>query len=187
MAKISRSKMGRGHDPQSAPQSRVQGEGGRDGQQQKEAGQAPGEQARRAPGRKSGASATVRQLRVRRVSRDEVVMGLDTTHDCWHGAYSAFGRWRTRIAACIGLTLSEMFGFGGDKPWPSPTAEPLVYLLDHSDCDGEIEAKHCTAIADRLEALLPHLDGFDVGHIGCWRDKTQHRRASLGSRVRREC
>ena len=26
-------------------------------------------------------------------------MGLDTTHDCWHGPYSMFMRWRTAIAA----------------------------------------------------------------------------------------
>src|SRR5437016_2133419 len=30
-------------------------------------------------------------------------MGLDTTHDCWHGAYSAFMRWRTKLAEVAGL------------------------------------------------------------------------------------
>ncbi len=29
-------------------------------------------------------------------------MGLDTSHDCWHGAYSAFGRWRRAIAEAAG-------------------------------------------------------------------------------------
>lgn len=25
-------------------------------------------------------------------------MGLDTSHDCWRGAYSAFNRWRRALA-----------------------------------------------------------------------------------------
>jgi hypothetical protein len=29
-------------------------------------------------------------------------MGLDTTHDCWHGAYSAFMRWRRKLAEVAG-------------------------------------------------------------------------------------
>lgn len=39
-------------------------------------------------------------------------MGLDTTHDCWHGAYSAFMRWRKMLAAAAGLPpLLLMDGF----------------------------------------------------------------------------
>ena len=39
-------------------------------------------------------------------------MGLDTTHDCWHGAYSAFMRWRQEIARIAGLPpLDLMEGF----------------------------------------------------------------------------
>jgi len=39
-------------------------------------------------------------------------MGLDTSHDCWHGAYSAFNRWRTTIARVAGLPpLELMEGF----------------------------------------------------------------------------
>ena len=30
-------------------------------------------------------------------------MGLDTSHDCWHGPYSAFNRWRTAIAKLAGF------------------------------------------------------------------------------------
>jgi hypothetical protein len=29
-------------------------------------------------------------------------MGLDTSHECWHGAYSSFGRWRGWIAEQLG-------------------------------------------------------------------------------------
>jgi len=39
-------------------------------------------------------------------------MGLDTTHGCWHGAYSAFMRWREEIAKVAGLPpLMLMEGF----------------------------------------------------------------------------
>lgn len=38
-------------------------------------------------------------------------MGLDTSHDCWHGAYSAFNRWREGIAKAAGIPLPLMEGF----------------------------------------------------------------------------
>jgi hypothetical protein len=41
-------------------------------------------------------------------------MGLDTTHGCWHGAYSAFHRWRSQLAEIAGLPPLEMMeGFWG--------------------------------------------------------------------------
>ena len=102
-------------------------------------------------------------------------MGLDTSHGCWHGAYSEFHRWRKQLASQIGINLDDMQGFGGSgKPWPSADQEPLVHLLNHSDCDGVIAHEHCLAIADRLTALLPGLPpGDGGGHIGGWRATTQ--------------
>lgn len=39
-------------------------------------------------------------------------MGLDTTHDAWHGAYSAFMRWRQELCVAAGLPpLELMEGF----------------------------------------------------------------------------
>ncbi len=39
-------------------------------------------------------------------------MGLDTTHDAWSGAYSAFHRWRSEVARLKGLPpLELMQGF----------------------------------------------------------------------------
>lgn len=38
-------------------------------------------------------------------------MGLDTSHGAWHGAYSAFHRWRKEIAKCLGIPLDLMEGF----------------------------------------------------------------------------
>ena len=38
--------------------------------------------------------------------------------------------------------------------WECLKPDPLLYLLNHSDCDGEITAKRSSRIADRLEELL---------------------------------
>ena len=128
-------------------------------------------------------------------------MGLDTSHDCWHGAYSAFMRWRQKLCAVAGLPpLQLMDGFfkrgNYEDPFtklvdsnPEGTAEtfyqclpikwdalkpsPLHKLLNHSDCDGEIASEDCGPIADCLEALLPLLEGDGGGHIGGYRLKTQ--------------
>ena len=51
-------------------------------------------------------------------------MGLDTSHDCWHGAYSAFNRWRCAIAKAAGLPpLELMEGF-----WSSPRGNNVCGL-----------------------------------------------------------
>ena len=39
-------------------------------------------------------------------------MGLDTSHDCWHGPYSAFMRWRTSLAHSMGIPYRLMQGLG---------------------------------------------------------------------------
>lgn len=84
-------------------------------------------------------------------------MGLDTTHDCWHGSYGSFNRWRQAVARCSGLgNLDEYVGFDGEKPWPE--GKPIVKLLHHSDCDGELAHEDCGPIADALESVLPALD-----------------------------
>ena len=110
-------------------------------------------------------------------------MGLDTTHNAWHGGYSAFMQWRTKIAQIAGYPpLRQMQGFGGymGEPegiidWDSMTNKPLNYLLSHSDCDGHIPPVMCGKIADELEKLLPLLksEPDQMGHIGNWVDKTK--------------
>lgn len=101
-------------------------------------------------------------------------MGLDTSHDCWHGSYGAFNRWRTKICEVAGYgALEERENFGGSKPWPE--GDVLIKLLDHSDCDGEIATEDCGPIADRLESLLPALRiaGDGGGHVGDYATKTE--------------
>lgn len=137
-------------------------------------------------------------------------MGLDCSHNAWHGAYSAFMRWRTKLAEVAGLPPLELMegfyaplcsthlptlwhgintkspAFGPDsRPyfsdlddrlpilWDCLKPSPLHELLYHSDCDGEIAADKCSAIADALEALIPLLpEGEAGGHIGNWKEKT---------------
>lgn len=126
-------------------------------------------------------------------------MGLDTTHDCWHGAYSAFSRWRDRLALAAGYTFHEMKDRPGslmpDLDWgnieatighdlfgewpgipvrPDGTPDPLIVLLAHSDCEGQIQAEFCAPLADRLEQLIPLLgDEEGGGHIGTYAEKTR--------------
>jgi hypothetical protein len=130
-------------------------------------------------------------------------MGLDTSHDAWHGAYSSFMRWREKLCEVAGLPplrMMEGFWVKGqvfydpailcfDRPslretidrfteglpirWEALKPDPLHILLRHSDCDGEIAAEDCGPIADSLEKLLPKLDGDGGGHIGLYRQKTE--------------
>lgn len=135
-------------------------------------------------------------------------MGLDCSHDAWRGAYTAFRRWRIKLAEVAGLPPLELmegfyaplgldnrnstFRWGLDPSlnlqptalgtldsllpikWGCLKENPLNELLNHSDCDGEIPADRCEAIADELEKLIPLLPNEDAGgHIGNWREKTQ--------------
>ena len=88
-------------------------------------------------------------------------MGLDTTHNCYHGSYSSFGLWRKKISVVAGFgELDLRVGFGGHLPWPEK--DPIEILLTHSDCDGKILAKDCAILADRLEQLLPSIANLDL-------------------------
>lgn len=143
-------------------------------------------------------------------------MGLDTTHDCWHGAYSAFSRWREMLATVAGYEVaivkypdsvpSEMSLAMIDWAQVGPkqlngdwdqipcrldgTPDPLLILITHYDCEGHIRVEHLEPLADRLEELLPELEGKDgFGHIGLYTEKTQafidglRRAAAAGERV----
>lgn len=130
----------------------------------------------RRPGGGAGGEWATAPLR----GREGGFMGLDTSHDCWHGAYSAFMRFRNKVSQVAGYgDIEKRQGFCDDGiPWPSPELDPLVHFLNHSDCDGEIEAEHCAAIADRLEALLPAMEAADSngphgGHLPWYKAATE--------------
>lgn len=128
-------------------------------------------------------------------------MGLDCSHEAWHGAYSAFTRWRDNLARAAGYGMlsveecrrrwpDEHFYFELiDIPWdmfesknymgewdnPPGNEDPLMYLIVHSDCDGVLHPNEARHLADRLEQLLPKLDDTTpMGHIAPhMRGKTQ--------------
>lgn len=88
-------------------------------------------------------------------------MGLDTSHNCWHGSYSSFRSWREAVARAAEYDeLSSYHGYGGKRIWPE--GDVLVTLLNHSDCDGIILHRLTGALADRLEILLPKIREQDV-------------------------
>lgn len=112
-------------------------------------------------------------------------MGLDTTHNCWHGGYIYFMHWRKAIARAAGLPPLEAMEnfFDGQKfakhksllpdvlvfLWPDAIMDDLPIrwealrpdvlheLLNHSDYDGKLPAAICAPLADRLAELLPIL------------------------------
>ena len=119
-------------------------------------------------------------------------MGLDCSHDAFHGAYSAFNRFRQAVAAAIGgsfpphylyengnlveggdgflkkrADLSERCLYWGDEC--SPEANPGLYIFFvHEDCEGEISPADCTLVANELEAILPKIAALgwhEAGHI----------------------
>lgn len=115
-------------------------------------------------------------------------MGLDTTHNCWHGAYSSFSQWRNALAVAAGYKLEKVSYWEGHETevpaiqrpdgaghltgdWDDIPEDPVMIILAHSDCDGRIKAEHCSALADALEKLLPKMS--DEGFHCTDRDRTQ--------------
>jgi hypothetical protein len=112
-------------------------------------------------------------------------MGLDTSHDCWHGAYSGFFRFREALGRVAGLpyrrslsgfppveldidwdkvTRGQLAGDWDAAPavergcYDPPLRDPLLYLLIHSDCDGVLKHGYLQPLADRLEELQPRIE-----------------------------
>lgn len=86
-------------------------------------------------------------------------MGLDTTHEAFHGPYSHFSYWRKGICKAAGLgDLKDFEGYGGTKSLSEIDKPGIRILLSHSDCDGEISPTECKYIADDLWELLPKIN-----------------------------
>lgn len=97
-------------------------------------------------------------------------MGLDTTHDCWHGPYSMFMRWRQWLNLFVMMdredsdpAAREIRNMGAtheaiERAWDegqyADQSVPINVLMNHSDCDGEIPAEVCGPLADALESLM---------------------------------
>jgi hypothetical protein len=98
-------------------------------------------------------------------------MGLDCSHDAFHGAYSAFNRFRQFVAKTAGggsfsphedKSLDDGKWYWGSG-YSKSTHPGLYEFFMHSDCDGDISPKMCTLIADELDALLPLMSTCDSG------------------------
>ena len=121
-------------------------------------------------------------------------MGLDTSHNCWHGPYGAFTRWRNVVAKAAGYSVWTVKGTDGyenetvmldwghldiknpdhlNGEWVTPPSDPLVVLIAHQDCEGVIHPEHAGPLADRLEALLPSIPNAVFGLYGNPREKTE--------------
>lgn len=118
-------------------------------------------------------------------------MGLNISHDCWDGAYSAFSRWRNIIAIAAGYEICNVqydngmiiptimldWGHITDDnclgKWSEQPSDPLLYLIVHSDCDGIIKPEHARLLAKRLLEIVPLLPTEDDNsHIGNLKNKT---------------
>lgn len=123
-------------------------------------------------------------------------MGLDVSHDAWCGAYSAFSRWREKLAVAAGYDVVKLsveqdmgrmvvcvdYGLWPEAGYYDPpyipcrvdgSRDPLLLLIMHSDCEGSIRAGFLPALADRLEELAPLVAGEDGGgHVGDYGAKT---------------
>jgi len=91
-------------------------------------------------------------------------MGLDFLQCDASWSYSGFNDFRRRLARDIGFDLNEMMGFSkgfhwqdgyapGTRPW-SEIDDPIVPLLNHSDCEGELSPQECAQVAPRLRELV---------------------------------
>ncbi|MFB7226949.1 hypothetical protein ACFCY9_04440 [Streptomyces fimicarius] len=69
-------------------------------------------------------------------------------------SYTGFNMFREWLAKAEGFTLSEMYGFDGDRPWSSVTTT-LAPLLDHPDDGGpDLTPAQCADMLPRLEAII---------------------------------
>jgi len=117
-------------------------------------------------------------------------MGLDVSHDCWSGAYSSFNRFREELWDASDRDIN-VYGHWSDEdligrrkgPGPlfedqceghagtrlfceaHPAKDPLDYLLNHSDCDGEIPVWQLIPLAERLEKIAPSMPAYGRGHL----------------------
>ncbi len=98
-------------------------------------------------------------------------MGLDTTHDCFHGAYSAFHRLRLEVLKYAVAPREVVSTETSFYEVPADLPLPLQDFLLHSDCDGTIEVKDQIAMAECLEVIADKMeaaadpDDTGWGHI----------------------
>ncbi len=81
-------------------------------------------------------------------------MGIDFSHCEASWAYSGFHRFRTRLAAQVGLLRFDEIQDTNDKRFEIIKNDPIRFLLQHSDCDGDIPPNECKQLAPRLKEMI---------------------------------
>ena len=96
-------------------------------------------------------------------------MGLDITHDAFHGSYSSFDRFRQAVAkSCGGSYPTHDDASLDPSSWYLDTNDDgsrLALFLSHSDYDGELTPEECTSIANEMEVLLQRIDACGYGDV----------------------
>ena len=86
-------------------------------------------------------------------------MGLDTTHNCWHGGYSGFNRFRYSLGYQIGIDLDDYLGYEGKKGKKLEDIDhDLMPLFNHSDCDGILTVEESKKIVNGLNSVLENFN-----------------------------
>lgn len=94
-------------------------------------------------------------------------MGLDTSHNCYHGSYSGFNNFRYWLASKININLDEYEGYRGSGTKDLDTLIDIdIYpLLIHSDCEGILTVDESKQIVKGLYEILEKLDDNDITFI----------------------
>jgi hypothetical protein len=81
-------------------------------------------------------------------------MGLDFSHCEARWAYSGFFRFRLRLAKEIGFNEYEEIKTIDDPRYSKISKDPILPLLAHSDCDGDLGPEECKKVAPRLREIV---------------------------------
>jgi hypothetical protein len=105
-------------------------------------------------------------------------MGLDVSHDCWHGGYGSFNMWRDSLAKYAKFNF-ELYDTENGKVkapaidwktitqdnlegiWKEMPSDPLWIIIAHYDCDGIISKEHTKPLYERLEQILKDIPPSD--------------------------
>lgn len=91
-------------------------------------------------------------------------MGLDTSHDCWHGSYGRFHEWRKSIAHAAGLPpLELMDGFFSPQGYfptfyVGPVEADSLVMKAIKSIEERLPIKWECLKEDALHILLRHSD-----------------------------
>jgi len=126
-------------------------------------------------------------------------MGLDTTHDAFHGGYGSYLILRESLMVAAGYRRSKeyppTYEWDGDPDFDLPENkaiwdqarmgeidewpfDPVLFLWAHEDCDGIIKPLIAGQIADRIDELLPKIQAATLTFAPAWADSERGRTTS---------